>query len=117
MGALAVLVLLLRPQWVVLFVFALLFLVVGAFAFLGADRVWNGVMTLLVRYKTRHPEKSNQLEARLDRFALRWDVFLDRFPEGSVDGLYLPDLQALQRRDDAHVDAVNDRLSRMRAEA
>ena len=45
-----------------------------------------------------------------------WDGVLDRFPEGSVDALYFPDLQAIAQRDAAHEVAMDNRLRRMREE-
>ena len=95
------LIVLLRPAWIVLT------LVLGAFVTLGfgADRVWSGAVSLLKWYMLRAPVRGARLTARIDRFACRWDNLLDRFPDGWVDGLYLPDLQSLLDADDRH-DAV-----------
>jgi hypothetical protein len=44
----------------------------------------------------------------------RWDRFLDRFPQGSVDSLYMPDFQAIshdEARDEAR---LKQRLERLR---
>jgi len=40
-----------------------------------------------------------------------WDGILDRFPEGTVDGLYLPDFGELAAADDRHTEAMDRRLS------
>ena len=44
---------------------------------------------------------------------MKWDAVLDRFPEGTVDGLYLPDfgeMAAAEARHDAALDRRFDRL-------
>ena len=41
---------------------------------------------------------------------------LDRFPDGMVDGLYLPDFQSIQVTDEQHDAVVDARLSRLHAE-
>lgn len=114
---LAVLLLLvLRPQWVVLGVFLSAFLTLGAFACLGTDRVWGFVGNRFKSFARRHPERASRIGSKLDSVALRWDAFLDRFPDGSVDGPYLPDFQAQNCREEAHDAAVDARLARMQAE-
>jgi hypothetical protein len=95
--------------------FAVLTLVLGAFAIFGADRVWHDVGQLFSRYEARNPKKATRLLKRLDAFAIHWDAFLDRFPEGWVDGLYLPDLADREerlRREEAILDARLERMHR-----
>lgn len=111
------LVAVLRPHWILLSVLITLFVIAGAFACFGAERVWAKMTVLFRAYAKRYPESAARLSDRLDRFALRWDTILDRFPEGSVDGLYLPDVRAIQARDDAHMDAMDARLARMQSES
>lgn len=111
------LVLVFRPHWVFLSVALMLFLTIGAFVCFGADRVWGMLMIAFQRFSQRRPEQAARLGSKMDAFALRWDALLDRFPEGSVDGLYLPDFQALSTRDDAHAEAMDARLAQMRSEA
>lgn len=45
--------------------------------------------------RRRNPRLAASVYRGLDTFAYRWDVVLDRFPEGTVDALYLPDLSVL----------------------
>ncbi|SPH22548.1 hypothetical protein ASD8599_03290 [Ascidiaceihabitans donghaensis] len=111
------LVLVFRPHWVLLSLALTLFLTIGAFVCFGADRVWGMLMIAFQRFSQRRPEQAARLGSKMDAFALRWDALLDRFPEGSVDGLYLPDFQALSTRDDAHAEAMDARLAQMRSEA
>lgn len=111
------LVLVFRPHWVLLSLALTLFLTIGAFVCFGADRVWGMLMIAFQRFSQQRPEQAARLGSKMDAFALRWDALLDRFPEGSVDGLYLPDFQALSTRDDAHAEAMDARLAQMRSEA
>jgi len=46
-----------------------------------------------------------------DHLSVAWDGILDRFPEGTVDGLYLPDFGELAAADDRHTEAMDRRLS------
>ncbi|MEL7100229.1 MAG: hypothetical protein AAGM84_15495 [Pseudomonadota bacterium] len=114
----ALLVLLLvRPVWVLGTVLLMCFVTLGMFLLFGADRVWGGFVIGLRHYVGRHPDRGPRIVARLDRFADRWDRVLDLFPEGLVDGLYFPDLQSLMEADDRHAAAVSDRLDRLREQA
>ena len=103
----------LQPSLVVLTVCVLLFAVVGAFLALGADQVWDTVSEQLARYDHRNPAKAARLRARLDAIAVRWDAVLDLFPEGFVDGLYMPDFAARDEARARHDAVVAERLSRM----
>lgn len=107
------LVVALRPHWFVITSVLIIALVVGTFLILGADRIWRLVLTWLNHVEARNPARAARLRTRLDRFACRWDAILDVFPEGSVDGLYMPDLQAMQDADEAHLEALSARLDRM----
>jgi hypothetical protein len=109
-------VLVLRPHWVFLSMVLTLFVIMGAFVFLGADKVWRTVVRSLHFFAGRSPERAQRLVKGLDEFALRWDGFLDRFPDGIVDGLYLPDFQSLMDAQDQHDAVVDARLSRLQAE-
>ena len=73
-----------------------LFVFLGAIVLFGADRTWRAVMRVFKFFVRQSPEKAHRFVKRMDRVALGWDGFLDRFPEGSVDGLYLPDFQSIQ---------------------
>ena len=89
----------------------------GIFLFVGYDRFWSGVLRLFRWYHARRPAKAERLRRRADGLALRWDAFLDRFPEGSVDALYLPDLNSLQEREDRHKKALAERFDKLQDEA
>ncbi|MEH6647263.1 hypothetical protein [Sulfitobacter sp.] len=110
LGALA-LVVLMRPWLVLGLVVLSLLILVGVFLIAGYDGFWQGVMKLGRWYANRRPERAAVLHARLDRFAVRWDAILDRFPEGSVDALYLPDFGDLATAEDRHAEAMERRLS------
>jgi hypothetical protein len=102
-----------RPHWFVIGAVLGLAAVAGAFVVLGADRVWAVVLAGLDRIEATDPARATILRTRLDRFAYRWDGFLDLFPEGLVDGLYMPDFQGMGQADDLHNDAMMQRLARM----
>ncbi|WP_370400151.1 hypothetical protein [Sulfitobacter sp. JB4-11] len=113
LAALALLVLF-RPGLVIGIVLLTLFIFVGVFLVLGYDGFWQRGMALARWYAERNPTRSAALHARLDTFAMKWDAVLDRFPEGTVDGLYLPDFQELQAAEDRHDAALDRRLKDMR---
>ncbi|MCX7568219.1 hypothetical protein OS189_17900 [Sulfitobacter sp. F26169L] len=112
LGGFALLVLL-RPWLVLGLVFLMLFIVVGVFLILGYDGFWQRVMKFGRWYANRRPARAAVLHARLDRFAVGWDAVLDRFPEGTVDGLYLPDFGELATADQRHGEAMERRLAGM----
>ena len=98
--AVTALMLVLRPQWVLIGIFAVIALGLGAFIFVGSDRIWRGVFARLAALDARDPTRAAQVRGRLDRVACCWDAILDRFPERWVNGLYMPDLQAGTLTDD-----------------
>ena len=103
----------LRPWLVFGVLFVTVFVVLGVFLALGYDGFWQRAMALGRWYAARQPERAAALHARLDAFAMKWDAMLDRFPEGTVDGLYLPDfgeMAAAEARHDAALDRRFDRL-------
>lgn len=106
-----VLFLVLRP-WIVLGLLTLFFLALaGVFVAVGYDCFWQGVIKFCRWYAMRRPERAVILRGRLDRFAIAWDTILDRFPAGTVDGLYLPDFGAVASADARHAEAMERRLS------
>lgn len=107
------LLIVLRPYWFLIIGVLFAACVFVAFLIFGSNRIWRGVLSFLVRIAAREPERATHLRARLDRFAYRWDGFLDYFPDGMVDGLYMPDFQDMQTGDAAHTHAMTERLSRM----
>lgn len=108
------LVVFLRPGLVFMLALLAVLTVLAAFLFLGYDGFWRGVMGIGHRYARLRPARAAQMRARLDRFAVRFDAFLDRFPEGTVDGLYLPDFGQLAAADDKHDAAMRRRLDALR---
>ncbi len=64
---------------------------VSAFLVFGAERVWIWVAKTASKLAFRFPRQGAGLFLWLDSVAYRWDLVLDRFPEGTVDGLYMPD--------------------------
>ncbi len=108
------LLVLLRPWLVVGLLFLSLFVFVGIFLILGYDGFWRRAMGLARWYAQRRPSRAAEMHRKLDAFAMRWDSILDRFPEGSVDGLYLPDFGDLATADARHDDALDRRLNNLR---
>jgi hypothetical protein len=104
----AALLILFRPWLVVGGIALLLVALIATVLILGYDGFWLRVQTIVGWYASRRPEGAADLNRKFDRFAMSWDGFLDRFPEGTVDGLYLPDLADVTERDKRH-EAVLDR--------
>ncbi|MEO9572938.1 MAG: hypothetical protein ABJ263_05100 [Tateyamaria sp.] len=112
MACLALLVVV-RPHWFVIGGSLLLGSVAGIFLVFGSDRIWRGVVSYLRRIDARDPVRGVLLRERMDWWACRWDAVLDHFPDGMVDGLYMPDLQAMETAEAAHTYAMAQRLARM----
>ncbi len=115
-GGLALLVLF-KPWLVFGLTFIFLCLLTGVFLVLGYDGFWMRVMKMSRWYANRDPGRAAHLHARLDRFAMKWDAVLDRFPEGTVDGLYLPDFGELATADSRHEEVLARRLEGLRKES
>lgn len=117
--AMAVLVVLAlwRPWLLVAMVGLPMLIVAGIFAVVGHDRFWAGVLRGYRRLHARNPARAERLRSRADRFALRWDAVLDRFPDGTVDALYLPDLNSLQEAQAQHAQALDRRFTRLQQDA
>lgn len=105
-----------RPHWFVLTFILCAFVILGVLAIFGADKVWGGLMRFYSRFAARFPERAQRISSKMDRVAMRRDSMLDIFPDGMVDGLYLPDFQSIQEAEDRHEAVVDARLSRMQAE-
>lgn len=102
---------LMRP-WLVLGMLILSVIVlIGVFLIAGYDGFWQGVVRASRWYANRRPSRAAAIHTRLDRFAVRWDSILDRFPEGTVDALYLPDFGDLAQADARHGEALDRRLA------
>ena len=113
MIAAVVLLVLFRPWLVVSLVLLSILAVVATFLILGYDGFWKKSIGLARWYARRRPSRAAELHRKLDDFAYRWDAFLDRFPEGTVDGLYLPDFEELAVADDRHAEAMDRRLAQL----
>lgn len=109
-GGLAVLVFF-RPWLVVGLLLLSIFAMTVVFLILGYDGFWQRAMGMARWYAARRPSRAAELHRKLDSFAMRWDAILDRFPEGSVDGLYLPDFGDLATADARHDAALDRRLA------
>lgn len=111
--ALGVLLLLIlfRPWLMLGIVFLSVFILIGVLLMVGYDGFWQGVMRACRWYGRRRPSRSAAIHERLDRFAMRWDAVLDKFPEGTVDSLYLPDFSELATADARHDAALERRLA------
>lgn len=111
-----VLLVLLRPWLVIGLMFVTAFIFVGILLMMGFDGFWQGVVKAVRAYSKRFPARGARLQGRLDAFAMKWDAVLDRFPAGTVDGLYLPDFAHLAEAEDRHDEALARRLDRLREE-
>ncbi|MEP1760950.1 MAG: hypothetical protein ABJJ03_10140 [Sulfitobacter sp.] len=105
------LVVLMRPWLFVGLGVIFLIIMVGVYLMVGYDGFWKGAMRISRWYADRQPARAAKLHARLDTFAMRWDAILDKFPEGSVDALYLPDFGDLATADKRHDSAMERRLA------
>lgn len=103
-----------RPWLVVGIVLLSLMVFTGIFLILGYDGFWKRGMAIARWYAQRSPDRAAEMHGRLDRFAMKWDAVLDKFPDGTVDGLYLPDFQELAAAEDRHAAALDRRLNDMR---
>ena len=45
---------------------------------------------------------------------MKWDAVLDRFPEGTVDGLYLPDFGEMAAAETRYDEALDRRFDSLR---
>jgi hypothetical protein len=106
----------LRPNWFLLTFMLPIIVFLGAFAVFGANKSWGCIMWIFSVFAGRSPQRANRFARRMDKVAVLWDGILDRFPEGMVDGLYLPDFQSILAAEERHDAVVDARLSRMHAE-
>ena len=113
LASLALLVLF-RPWLVVGMVLMTIFTFVGLLLVLGYDGFWQRSMAIARWYARRRPSRAVELHRKLDSFAMKWDAVLDRFPEGTVDALYLPDFGELAVADKRHEEAMDRRLGKLR---
>lgn len=86
---------------------------VAAFLTLGGERIWSAVSTIAAFYASMRPAKAAGLYAWLDSVAYRWDGVLDRFPDGSVDSLYMPDFQHMEDTKRLNKAILKERLARL----
>jgi hypothetical protein len=103
----------LRPWLVIGLSFIGLIIMIGVFLIVGYDGFWRGAMGMARWYARRRPNRAAEMHRKLDSFAMKWDAVLDRFPEGTVDGLYLPDFGNLATADARHDAALDRRFANM----
>jgi hypothetical protein len=103
-----------RPWLVLGIVLLCAFIVAGVFLILGYDGFWLRSMALAQWYARRRPARSAELQRKIDTFTMKWDAMLDRFPEGSVDGLYLPNFGDLAEAEARHDAALDRRFESLR---
>jgi hypothetical protein len=104
-----------QPMIAMIMVGVVLVLGIVAFATIG-EKIWRGVMLAMHDLAETDPERAVRIRQRLDRFAMKWDTFLDRFPDGTVDAFYMPDFQVLSQDEARREAKMNDRLERLRNE-
>lgn len=110
----AALLIVFRP-WLVVGLMVLALMLLGLiFLVLGYDGFWLRAMGAARWYANRNPDRAEELNRKFDTFAMKWDAFLDRFPEGTVDGLYLPDLGDMAQRDARHAEVLDRRMQDLR---
>lgn len=107
------LLIVLRPWLVVGLTVLALFSMTVIFLILGYDGFWQRSMGLARWYARRRPSRAAEMHRKLDAFAMKWDAILDRFPEGSVDGLYLPDFGDLAAAESRHDAALDRRFANL----
>jgi hypothetical protein len=104
------------PATVFFLVVLTVFLTVGLFVFVGADKLWDSVARFAKSYADKHPERKDAIYDKLDDIAVMWDNLLDRFPEGTVDGLYMPDFSNIEELERQHDAKVTDRLNQLQSQ-
>lgn len=107
------LLLFMRPWLVLGLSLMTLVVLIGVFLIVGYDGCWRGAMGVARWYAGRRPNRAAELHRKLDAFAMKWDALLDRFPEGTVDGLYLPDFGNMATADARHDAALDRRLANL----
>jgi len=98
--AVLALVVVMRP-WLIPWVLFVGFWV-GLIAWLtvGPDRMAEWAASAWDRLCTRKPELAEKLRRKADRFALRFDAFLDKLPDSWAEKLALPDLSRVVETDE-----------------
>ncbi|MEM8775416.1 MAG: hypothetical protein AAGF53_10305 [Pseudomonadota bacterium] len=71
-----------------------------AYLTLGHDRFFEIMSSTWMRFSNRFPHKAEKLRLRADRFAERFDRFLDYLPESWAEKLSLPDFSRRTAYDD-----------------
>lgn len=87
------------------------------FVVAGPTRVWKAVGWTVNSYGKFNKPHADAILDWLDDVAVRWDAVLDRFPDGLVDGLYMPDFANLEELSAAHDAVLEDRLKRLHSDA
>ena len=108
-----VLLLLLKPFFVIGWTAVGFIAVVLTFAILGADAFWRKVIDLYRLFARRKPAAARQLKIRAYLVARKWDRILQLAPAGLADQLRPPDLRDIVAADARHETAMQDRLQKI----
>lgn len=108
-----VLLLVLKPFFVIGWTAVFVMGVVLCFAVMGADAFWRKVIDLYQRFARRRPEHARVLKLRAYVVARKWDRLLRFLPAAMADQMRPPDLRDVIAADARHALAMQDRLQRL----
>lgn len=108
-----VLMLLLKPFFVIGWTTVAIMAVVVTFAIMGADEFWRKVVELYQRFARWRPDTARVLKLRAYVWARKWNRLLRFVPDGLADQMRPPDLRELMVADAKHASAMQDRLQRL----
>ncbi len=113
-GCVLVLLVIFFPVLVLLLGLSLAALISAIYVGMGYDAFWDMLLKPVRWHVARQPQSAGAVHQKIDHFAVRWDAILDRFPDGWVAALYLPDVSdiaALAREDEAKFELRMDGLA------
>lgn len=105
-----------KPVWALIAVLSLMLVFGLLLVGVGAETLWRGVMLAMHQTARKDQAKAVRMRQRLDAFAVKWDRFLDRFPDGSVDSLYMPDFQVISQEEALHEARLREEIRRAQSE-
>ena len=108
-----VLLLILKPFFVIGWTAVFVMAVVICFAVMGADAFWRKVIDMYQGFARRWPAHARVLKLRSYVLARKWDRLLGYLPAGLADQMRPPDLRDVIAADARHSSAMQDRLQRM----
>jgi hypothetical protein len=113
-GFVLVLLVIFYPVLVLLLGLFFAALISAIYVGMGYDAFWEMLLKPVRWHVARQPQSAGAIHQKIDHFAVRWDAILDRFPDGWVAALYLPDVSdiaALAREDEAKFELRMDGLA------